>query len=85
MTEPLYHAVKGPLDESHEELVRKLSEFGIEERTLEMEQLRRVRRRLVDVKKARLAELWREGLLSDSSYEVLLRELDGEIDASQSH
>lgn len=82
VTDRLYQEIKQPIDESREALATKLSEFGKDVRMLEREQLRRLEARLGDVRKARIAELWREGLLSDQGYEVLIRDFDEQFGRS---
>lgn len=82
VTDRVYQEIKQPIDESREALATKLSEFGKDVRMLEREQLRRLEARLGDVRKARIAELWREGLLSDQGYEVLIRDFDEQFGRS---
>ncbi len=82
VTDRLYQEIKQPIDESRGALATKLSEFGKDVRMLEREQLRRLEARLGDVRKARIAELWREGLLSDQGYEVLIRDFDEQFGRS---
>ena len=63
----------------------RLRELQAADEGMEKRQLDRARRRLVATKKSRLAELNREGMLSESAHHELRQELDWEKHTSGSH
>ena len=79
LTEALYQTIRQRLSESREALKSRLAEVDVTEKGLLQQQLRRIERHLVDVKKARLAELQRDGLLSEASHRELNERLDEEL------
>jgi CPA1 family monovalent cation:H+ antiporter len=83
VTEHIYQSLQTAASHSQEALTRQLSELQIANQALERQQLSRIQRRLADVKKARLAELLREGILSEATYDTLSEQLDRELAASQ--
>jgi CPA1 family monovalent cation:H+ antiporter len=83
VTEPVYQVLRTNLSQSHQELGQQLAQLDVAERVLEQQQLGRVRRHLIDVKKARLTELQREGMLSEAAYHELNEKLDEDLAAIQ--
>lgn len=84
ITDAIYQALRRSLSEQQQRLSHQLAQLGAADRIIEREQQRRLQRYLIDVKKARLAELLREGVLSEASYHELHAQLDEEAAALQS-
>jgi CPA1 family monovalent cation:H+ antiporter len=78
VAEPLYHKLRAELTQSQQELSERLAALDVEGRALERHQ-RRLRHHLLNEKKARLALLLREGLLSEEAYQELNLKLDQEL------
>ena len=78
VTEPIYQDMLATSSQSHEALTRQLTELQSANQELERRQRRLVERHLIDAKKTRLAELLRDGLLSEASHRALGRQLDEE-------
>jgi len=83
VTERLYQALQTPLSRSHQELSQHLAQLDAAYQAVEQQQHRRLQRHLIDVKKARLAELQREGILSEPAYRELNQQLDENLAALQ--
>jgi len=79
ITERLFSALRSASVATREDWERALETLGVSERAIEAREARRVRRRLVLVRKARLAELLREEVLSGSTFRTLDRECDEEL------
>lgn len=79
VTPDLYQTLRGRLSKSHTDLAGKLAQLDVPERMLEEEQLRRMERRLADVKKSRVAQLVREGMLTEAGFDELNLRFDAEI------
>ncbi|RMG52004.1 MAG: Na+/H+ antiporter [Acidobacteria bacterium] len=84
ITDSVYQALRQSISEQQQQLNHRLAQLGATDRTIEREQQRRLQRYLIDVKKARLAELLREGVISEASYHELHAQLDEEVAALQS-
>jgi CPA1 family monovalent cation:H+ antiporter len=82
LTDKLYRKLRDSLAESHDDLGVRLAELEAQDHVLEREQERRILDHLTDVRRARLAELVREGLVSEAAYEELRRRLDQAASAS---
>jgi CPA1 family monovalent cation:H+ antiporter len=78
VTDRLYEALKSHLDAAHPEVAQQLAHIDASRVRMAHLQFRRMQRRLLDVKKARLEELRREGLLTDGPYERLTEIVDQE-------
>jgi CPA1 family monovalent cation:H+ antiporter len=76
ITRRIYRELQKQLGESTERLTDQLAEFDDHSRNIENELFDRIRRHLLNVKKARLSELVRDRLLSESVYHELNKELD---------
>lgn len=81
VTERLYQMIRTHLSQSNQELSQRLAQLDVTERVLEQQQLSRIQRHLVDVKKARLTELLREGMLSEATYHELNEQLNQNLAA----
>jgi monovalent cation:H+ antiporter, CPA1 family len=76
--EQVYQALHADLTWSQHELSRRLEKLDAGSHVVE-EQRRRLQRHLIDEKKARLASLLREGLLSEEAYQELNVKLDEDL------
>lgn len=79
ITNRLYDALKANVSEGHSQMRERLQQLDVKNFALEHQQFQRVKRHLVDVKKSRLAELVRQGLLSAERYDELNRLADEEL------
>jgi CPA1 family monovalent cation:H+ antiporter len=79
LTEPVYQRIRQRLSKSHQELTHRLAEVDVSEKGFLRQQLHRIERHLVDVKKTRLAELHREGLLSEAGHHELNQRLNEQL------
>lgn len=79
VTERVYQKLSDSLEQSRQQLREKieLMDVGIEE--IEQQQILRVERHLINEKKARLALLLREGLISESAHLELNEKLDEQL------
>ncbi len=75
----VFEALRAKLTESHQDLRARLDGIDPAGSILEKEQMRRVLQRVIHVKKARLTELQREGLLSEASVHELNQSFDQEL------
>ncbi len=82
ITERVYKALESELSQVQEEQGR-MARYYMTDRVLERQQTRRIHSHLIDVKKSRLAERVREGMLSQSVYEELNDELDEHLSRAQ--
>ena len=78
ITDRVYQTLRNELDGSQQHLRRRASELGDVDQALEVQQIRRIRRHLTSVKKARFQELVREGILTNAAYEQLNEQLDAQ-------
>ena len=78
MVEPLYQKLRAELAAAQEDLGARLAALDVDGRALEQQQ-RRLQRHLLNEKKARLALLLREGLLSEEAYQELNLKLDKDL------
>jgi CPA1 family monovalent cation:H+ antiporter len=83
VSERVYKVLQESLAKSHQDLSKRLAGFNGADRALEQEQIRRLHHHLVDVKKTRLTELMREGMLSETVYAEINGRLDQEIASGQ--
>jgi len=83
VAERIYERLRQKIVKAHDDLKAQLTSLGPTDLALEQQQVNRIHRRLIDVKKARLAELLHEGLLSESTYDDLTKQLDEELAATQ--
>ncbi|HVB38610.1 MAG TPA: Na+/H+ antiporter [Vicinamibacterales bacterium] len=79
ITGRLYEALKANLAAAHPQMRERLQQLDQKDFALEHQQFRRVKRHLLDVKKARLSELVRQGLLSPMRYDELNQLVDEEL------
>ncbi len=80
----IYQELKEQMSQAREHLKVQLTRLDPPDLALEQQQMRRLHRHLIDVKKARFTELLQEGLLSEGTYHDLNRQLDEELAAIQS-
>jgi hypothetical protein len=83
LTALLYQSLHAVLSKNQSALSQELSSFQIAGSSLEEHQLLHVRQHLVHVKKARLNELARDGLLTETGLHGLIERLDEEL--AESH
>jgi monovalent cation:H+ antiporter, CPA1 family len=79
ITKRIYHALKPQLDDAHESLIQQLAQFDGTASAFEQQQQQRLHEHLVNVKKARLLALRRDGLLSENAYQRISEKLSEEI------
>jgi len=79
ITDRIYEQLRTTLIQLQENLSRRLVQSGLSGRDLHHEQLLRVQKHLIDVKKARLAQLRQEGILSETALHELINQLDEEL------
>lgn len=84
VTERVYQALQPELEQRRTDLAHRLSQFQLTEQQLDGELEERMLRHLIAVKKARLATLLGEGLLSEETYQELSQTLDQELTQSPS-
>jgi CPA1 family monovalent cation:H+ antiporter len=82
ITERVYQAIQPELENRREALSRRLSQFDLTDQEADIELKNRMLRHLVAVKKARLAGLLHEGLLSEEAYHELNQRLDTDLTQS---
>lgn len=82
VTERIYHAIQPELEYRREALSHRLSQFELTDQEVDIELKNRMLRHLVAVKKARLATLLHEGLLSEDTYQELIQRLDTDLTQS---
>lgn len=78
VTENAYRRLRSGLEEAERELHQRLSQFEAGEHALE-QQCRRIQRHLTHEKKARLATLFQEGIVSEPAYHHLSERLDRDL------
>jgi CPA1 family monovalent cation:H+ antiporter len=78
VVEPLYQKLRAELAAAQEDLGARMASLDVDGRALER-QRRRLQRHLLNEKKARLAILLREGLLSEEAYQELNLKLDKDL------
>jgi CPA1 family monovalent cation:H+ antiporter len=76
ITERLYRQVSERLSRSQEELNAHLAKLDPSVNNIERDQLSRIQRHLLAVRKLRLSQLSREGMITDSTYRLLNQRLD---------
>jgi CPA1 family monovalent cation:H+ antiporter len=79
VTEGVYHALKPQMESLHKELSGQLSRLDMTDREVDRELKTRITSHLIAVKKARLAMLLREGLLSDDTHRQISESLNEEL------
>lgn len=79
LTDTLYRKLQGSLAAARDELHARLAVLDVENSVLEREQEQRILDHLGDIRRARLAELVREGLVAERTYEHLRRQLDDDM------
>ncbi len=79
VTEHLYQTLRERLSQSYQDVSQRLAQVDVTDRELEQQQLSRVQQHLLDVKRSRLSELHREGVLSETAYYELTAQLDREF------
>lgn len=82
VTERVYQAIQPELEHKREALSRRLSQFDLTDQEFDIELKNRMLRHLIAVKKARLATLLHEGLLSEETYQELIQTLDTDLTQS---
>lgn len=82
VTERVYQAIQPELEHRREALSRRLSQFDLTDQEVDSELKNRMLRHLIAVKKARLATLLHEGLLSEDTYQDLIQTLDSDLTQS---
>ncbi len=82
VTERVYQAIQPELEHRRESLSRRLSQFDLTDQEVDIELKNRMLRHLIAVKKARLAGLLHEGLLSEETYQELIQTLDADLTQS---
>lgn len=78
VTEAAYKKLRPDLEQAERELHDRLSQFEAGEHALER-QCRRIQKHLIHEKKARLATLLQEGIVSDSAYQQLTENLNRDL------
>ncbi len=78
ITDRIHQAVRTRLEAAHPDAPLRLARLDTSRIPMAHRQFQRILRRLLDVKKARLIELRRQGLLSDRPYDELTKILDHE-------
>jgi monovalent cation:H+ antiporter, CPA1 family len=76
ISEFIHHSLQEQLIENQEQLRRVLSQLDLREPHLVQQQGQRIARHLRDVKKTRIGELLRQGMISADSYHELIARLD---------
>jgi monovalent cation:H+ antiporter, CPA1 family len=79
VSERVYQAIQPGLENRRDELSRRLVQCGLTDQEVDADLKDKMVRHLIAVKKARLASLLREGLLSDDTYQELIQTLDKEL------
>lgn len=78
MAEPLYRKLRADPEQTQQELSKHLASLDVEGVALEQQE-RRLRRHLLNEKKARLTLLLREGLLSEEAFKDLSVKMDEDV------
>jgi CPA1 family monovalent cation:H+ antiporter len=76
ITERVHQRVAEMMKQSQDELRVRMAQLDVTDQTLEQQQLQRLHRHLINIKKARLTELLREGMLSESAYTEITERLN---------
>lgn len=76
LTEDTYQLYRETSSRDYQEIQRKLTELKASDPSLQRRQEGRIRRHLIDTRRTRLAELLREGIISEETHCSLHRELD---------
>ncbi|MEW5977332.1 MAG: Na+/H+ antiporter [Acidobacteriota bacterium] len=76
LTERIYESIRKEVSAAHEALSERMAGLESTDRALEQQLRRRIHHHLTDVKKGRLRELMQEGMLSESTFRELSRQLD---------
>ncbi|MDQ3009794.1 MAG: Na+/H+ antiporter [Acidobacteriota bacterium] len=84
MTERVHQALRPSLAQRQKELSHRLSELDVTDREVDQQLKNRMLRHLIAVKKARLATLLREGLLSEEAFREVNEALDEDLACLQS-
>ncbi len=79
ITARVFDGLQKELSEDYQELNKKLALLGAEEREVEQDQQKRIRLHLLNIRKARLNELLREGVISEAAYNELNEHVDDEM------
>jgi CPA1 family monovalent cation:H+ antiporter len=79
ITARVYDDLKAELTEQSAALQQQLAQHGNEKQAVEQQQEARLRHHLISVRKARLAELKQEGILSEASFNEASQLLDEEL------
>ncbi|HEY7544971.1 MAG TPA: Na+/H+ antiporter, partial [Blastocatellia bacterium] len=82
VTDRVWQSLREGLAKSREELSHRVAQLDEMEQA-QQQHLRRIRRHLIDRKKARLNQLFREGMISESSFNELKSDFDKEIATAQ--
>jgi CPA1 family monovalent cation:H+ antiporter len=77
--EGIYKRFHDSLSEEHAALQQELALVGEKNQVFKQQQERLLHRRLIDIKKSRLMELSRQGLISNTVFEELSSQLDGDL------
>ena len=80
----VHEMLQNDLKKSHKELSDNLAQLDAADLAVEQEQLRRLRRHLINVKKARLVELFREGILPEAIRSEINERIDQEFASTHS-
>lgn len=84
ITDRIHETLRSEVADSQQELRQRAAALGEVEQNVEEQQVRRIRLHLTEVRKARLRELLREGILSNAAYEELEVQLDQSSRPSES-
>jgi len=76
LAEPLHQRLRTELAQTQQELSQQLAQLDSGDPSLEQQRLRRIQQHLINVKKTRLTELLQEGMLSETTYQELNKQLD---------
>jgi CPA1 family monovalent cation:H+ antiporter len=79
ISDPVQQALRQQITENQEQIRGLLSQLDLQEPHIVQQQFLRFQGHLLDVKKARLRELLREGMLSADSYHELIAQLDKDL------
>lgn len=79
LTSRVYEGLKASLSDKCGELNDQLAQLEGAEGAVEIQQQARIRRHLINFKKARIAELLQEGILSDTAFGEVSRKIDHDL------
>ena len=79
VSDPVQERLRHQITQNQEQISQLISKLDIKEPHAVQEELLGFQRHLLDVKKARLRELLREGTLASDSYDELITELDEDL------